>query len=471
MNSPHAEMSSYSFPHSDADPALASEKTQKGSDFTKTAIALVVIGGLASSVLFVLDQTMAAVAVAGGFVGCAVLLSPLVGICLLGMTLPLSGLLQLIPNVFTAAKGLAILVIISFLPRVLDRRTADFFRSRSLRWMIGIAFYMLLLIPLSGYPTSGAYDWFLHLQMCALSILVATIPRSFGELRKICFWTAFGSGILGVYIALYGVSQLATNTDRLNAGTNENELAFALVIGLILSAVAWVDAKPWARAAIVVVDLLAVATIVLTGSRAACVALPTAVTLAAVVSGRIGMKVRAKFFTIAVGLGCLGLTLVLADAIGNSGEFMKSRFEALFEERQYVSGGRTQYIWPLYIEAFQESPVIGKGLGFARSTGIASHNDWLKLAAESGIVGILFYAFVFFVFYSEARKIQDGSVRLPLMSLLLFILIFGQFHNTFALKPFALTVGVLAGLANLGMCARKPDPPRTSYPNEMSELN
>lgn len=98
---------------------------------------------------------------------------------------------------------------------------------------------------------------------------------------------------------------------------------------------------------------------------------------------------------------------------------------------------------------------LPKGLGFARSTGIASHNDWLKVGAELGILGILVYAVSWFVFFREAGRIEDGDVRLPLIALMFFILVFGQFHNTFALKSFALSVGVLAAIANLGMCQRK----------------
>jgi O-antigen ligase len=78
---------------------------------------------------------------------------------------------------------------------------------------------------------------------------------------------------------------------------------------------------------------------------------------------------------------------------------------------------RTKYAWPASIRTFRERPVMGYGLGnnlwamtHVGKLPMTSHNDYLVILIETGIIGLTFYlTFLFSMLLTTYRAVKSAT--------------------------------------------------------------
>ena len=363
--------------------------------------------------------------------------------------------MQVIPGLFTGSKALAILVMLSFLPRVFSRGLGGLFASISLRWYVFIPLWSLFGIALARYQLSAALSVGIYIQIVGLGFLVAVIPRNYFQLRYVCLSALAGAAFLGLYIAVFGMSGLTAehvSSGRLAGGQNENQLAHALCIGLLASGVAWEGSSKKTQLVIIFLNLFTVIAIGLTRSRGSWLALLISFGMGLTLTRHIKLKHKVAFVCISIFCGLIGIVLLTKAGVGGMGHEIVERFHSITESKS--SGGRLEWIWPMYLKTFYENPILGAGSGLGRMIGAASHNDYLRILAEQGIVGISLYIIMLFVFLRDALRIQYPWLKMAMVMMVFFLFFSGMTHNTVLLKSYGLAAGILGGLGNLGLCRK-----------------
>lgn len=89
------------------------------------------------------------------------------------------------------------------------------------------------------------------------------------------------------------------------------------------------------------------------------------------------------------------------------------------------------YIWEEALRSFRENPILGVGYNTWRSQygiGYVTHNDFLRLLAETGLVGIS--TFLVYWFSLAGKIARSRSENQPFyMSIFLTVVMFSSFHN------------------------------------------
>lgn len=102
------------------------------------------------------------------------------------------------------------------------------------------------------------------------------------------------------------------------------------------------------------------------------------------------------------------------------------------EKKQYGFSSwhfRTAYAWPASIKAFEEKPIMGWGLGNdvyaltkAAKLQAASHNDYLLVLVETGLIGVSLYLWLLMSLFRKTidgiRKAEDEQSRMLCVSAL-----------------------------------------------------
>jgi O-antigen ligase len=436
-------------------------------DFAKYAVVLLIVSGIIASLFVLAGNLKMGIIMAALPLVLAILISPFVGICLLAFTLPLAGLLQIIPGLFTGSKALAILVVLSYLPRLLFVDLRRVFVSRSLQWYVLASLWGVFTLLYSQAILPGLIVTGINLQIVGMGFLIAAIPKNFNQLRYIALSALAGAAFLGIYIAIFGMSGLTAEhveSGRLAGGQNENQLAHALCIGLLAAGIAWQESGKKMKILILVFSLFTFVAIGLTRSRGVWLALFAALAGGIFLSRKISLKHKLYFVAGTFVFGCLAVLLLLKGGIGGMAYEITERFRSIGEAKS--SGGRLEWIWPMYLKTFLSNPIFGAGVGYSRVAGAASHNDFIEILAEQGLVGTVLYLIMFLVFYREASRNQYTWLKLTSVIIIFFLIAAGGTHNTVSLKSFGLAAGLLAGQANLGLC-----PKQISFDSEQSEYS
>lgn len=108
------------------------------------------------------------------------------------------------------------------------------------------------------------------------------------------------------------------------------------------------------------------------------------------------------------------------------------------------------YAWSL----IQSEWVLGYGLGTFRQMDIGNgtHNIYLLIWGESGVIAIILYICFLIVWYISAIKIKDSIYRMLMVNILIIFIISGFVAHTLLVnKPYIIVLGVLMGGARLSM--------------------
>lgn len=249
-----------------------------------------------------------------------------------------------------------------------------------------------------------------------------------------------GAWVFGtIHLAMNAITWWLQNGGRAdNPGGQGGESNFlgAIIVtiapvsfGLIVNSKKWRDRAIWTTvAAIFVLGILAC------GSRAALIALIGA-------GGYWLFHTNKKGF--AVGGACIALSCFLVVAPDDFWERMGTIFGEK-DKNPWVlnavepSKHERQVLWQLAIDIFKDNPVMGIGPRqyvfvsaeqtdftdpYAQQRGLQTHNTWLQLAAEYGIVGIFVWGGAFFLsiacYILARRKLKPWPQAAPFSAILL----------------------------------------------------
>jgi O-antigen ligase len=409
-------------------------------------LSLAIVTALSFALLGPADFLLVALA---AFVLILVLLKPLYGLCFLAFSIPYAGILQLAPKL-TANKLFALWVLAAFVfGAMIKKERIEIFSSSTIKYYVAFHLWLLVIFPFGFINVDNIRGIISKFFLLGLVFLIAAMPRDFKQFKVVCIVTAAGSAFLGMYTAFFGMGSLVGEYGtRLAVGTNENVLAHALGVGLLLSLFALRGASKRTKLLILILDIFTLYGILLTGSRGTWLALLFSLVLFPLFTPEIPLKKRLKYVfggSLAIVVIYLGLTRYY---FGQLGQFVGARL-AEHESITEAAGGRLDYIWPLYLEKVFQKPILGWGAGYTFNLDIAVHNDFLWIMVESGIIGLgLFLLFIFYCL-KDILKSQDSTIKLQALILICFLVFSGLTHNTITLKSFALAVGALCFLAKM----------------------
>lgn len=391
-------------------------------------------------------------------------LSPLFGLCLSSVAIMLDAdlpSLAVVPGYASIAKVLAIITALSLLvhlivkQNVVERLRAGF-RSTTLRWYAFLGLWPFILVPVA---MGSWYDQFVMLSiqvsMVGMVVLFGTIPRNFRELQVIVFGICIGAAILGIYTVAYGLPT-AADTARLEGSTHGQynySMARGMAIALIMSIIPMRLSGWLMRSTLIATDVVLCLIIYFTLSRSTYVGLVGAMLLTPFMVPRIPFRYRVGYLCIAATLGATAIYILHTGILGDFWTLFVARADSAIDAHE--SSQRIEYVWPASLAFIKDHMLIGGGPGAQFALGLWAHNMILQVGMESGLIGLIFLALFLVATMREAARNSDPVLRLCSLSLITFWMIAGQFGNPLFSQSFAVSVGVLACMANLGMCPRK----------------
>lgn len=409
-----------------------------------TALGSIVLGVMTVSIVINYDPKKLLVIMFAMCLLTLIFASPFGGICLLAATIPYAGLMQLIPNAFTANKMLALVVACSFFTHALiSHKKQLVIYSQSFFHYCLLAVWGIATFPIAVYQREGM-DGVLTLPLlCGMTYLIAVILKTDQKLRIFCFVSAISAALIGVYTFFWGLDSLTRGgySVRLAAGTNENVLAHALAVCMLISMFAFRKGRVLSNSLLVILNVFILYAIALTGSRGTWVALLISIVATPLLVPGVQLKKRLSFLIV-------GGALISLAAYGMT-QNVSGPYERIFERVYEINtdleatGGRLEYIWPAYIESFKERPLIGFGYGYKSGPFSASHNNILFVATHFGLIGLTIYLLMWYFLVRESLRHTDPWIRLLLIGLLVFMFFSGMTHDTLNLKSNALAMGII----------------------------
>lgn len=122
-----------------------------------------------------------------------------------------------------------------------------------------------------------------------------------------------------------------------------------------------------------------------------------------------------------------------------------------------LSSERRLYMWKVGMQLFKESPLVGIGYGVFRYLGFElgdTHNIYVKILVEQGVVGLLVFLFLIFCFMVEGfrlyQKGEDDASRglgLGLFVCMFVLLVNNFFGDRWAYFELSAYLWIYAGLA------------------------
>lgn len=319
--------------------------------------------------------------------------------------------LEQLEAVSVAPTALGILVLLTWLAGSPTRRVATrtfVARHRALLHVLALLWVWLLLSLSWAQEVRGApvVGW---TSAILLFVVVATAVASAHQLRVVVLGLVAGAvastalGLAGSYLgAGSGLYDVTHFEGRLTGGTGDpNFLAAGIVPAVVLAAgLLSGERRPWARWSLGAAMALLVVGLLATESRGGVIAAAVAAVLAPLVLR--GRRLQATVFV------AFAISVAAAWAVATPGAW--SRITSLSDQ----GNGRSD-IWRVALRMAGDHPVGGVGLGnfpvrsgdYVRQPGTlrfveliaerphATHNTYLEILAETGVVGLgLFLAVV-----------------------------------------------------------------------------
>ena len=233
-----------------------------------------------------------------------------------------------------------------------------------------------------------------------------------------------GAYVLGAYVSVFStvVSYFggeAAHWHRYSAsGFNPNDIAIILAQGIpmawYLFQAKWGGRLKWA---FFIYPFLAPIAVALTGSRSGLIA--TLAALLFVLWTAPGLPIRTKLACLVAGVGATwtGISFVPVYSWGRLATTGTELFHGGWNYRLSI--------WEAGVRSFAKNPVLGVGAGAFRAavepflgTGSASHNVYLAVLVEQGLVGFVLFALIL------AAAVQS-SLQLPTLERRMWLVLLG----------------------------------------------
>ena len=305
------------------------------------------------------------------------------------------------------------------------------------RWYLLYLVYAAATIPLSLEPLEGA-RLLLKLAYPLLFLIVLTAPsRTRADLLRLADWVLVAAAVIlavNPFFVLAGGYEVSFGgwTRVQGLGIHENPFSFYLLVMLMLS-VARFTTRGQLR--YIVLALACIAWMGLTLTRITFVA-------SLVGLGSMGLygAVAHRRYQVLIGTLAGGLLLVVLLAevvlvrtfgyVPTLVELM-SLAQSPGELFYAMNWQGREVFWPVLFQAFTTSPWIGLGLGsssgimistFPPEAGGVAHNEFLRLAVDTGILGVLLYCWAISIWFrggiQAGREATDTVLEftLPLVA-------------------------------------------------------
>jgi len=396
------------------------------------------------------------VGIAGFF---AIMLSPLVGLCLLVFSIPLQNLVLITAGV-TITQVLGLLLAVSFIVNIKLYVEGDKSKNFILLFYALFTLWCVFLLPFTFEMASGIK--FVSSQVKALffAIIIAMIPRNYSELGIVALSGLISVSLIGVYAVIFGMDDLtkeATTTGRLSIGDiNENKLAFNMGVLLIVGSMSVFLMDGINKIYVSVALFFSFLSLLFTFSRTSYLAILASLLLYMVYRFASSWSLRSFVKVVIITIFVIGFLqyMIFSENLLGIADLFEMRVASIGDYSHDSSLGERLFIaWPLNFNVFLSSPIIGAAGGAEGYTGWSSHNDYLQVAAETGMVGIVLYLAMFgYIFYMLSAT--KDSLSNVIIALMFFILVFGLAHTTIHIKGYAYAIGIAACVIKLNLAQK-----------------
>jgi O-antigen ligase len=253
-----------------------------------------------------------------------------------------------------------------------------------------------------------------YLQLLLVLWMVWELAPTFRKQRGLLLAYVLGAYVAAVNTVLVYRSSLGTPSGRFAAqGFDPNDLGMTLALALPM---AWylgmTHRQPllrWACRAYLPLGLVAIG---LTGSRGALVASIVALVIVPVSMTQLSPGRMAAGVFLLFASGAAAVTFIPASSW--------ERYGATRAEAAAGVGNLNSrlVVWKMGLRAFSEKPILGYGTsGFNWAVRSQSHNSYLSVLVEQGIVGFVLYAMMFITVFIRVMRMPTMERRFALVLL------------------------------------------------------
>lgn len=296
------------------------------------------------------------------------------------------------------------------------------FRSPQSIFMVGLWFAVVLSTFTVGWK-SYIVDTFVYFAKITLVYyLVSDLIDSQGKFKAFVWFLVLACGVLAVFGILqhYGVDITGAGLmkqERIISGVNvvsyrirgagifdTNQLAYTIGMALPLAFLLLTTTRFIFGKLLSIVLIMAFGYCVyLTQSRGGMAAFMFSLLLLLTIRGRFGAKI---FSVIIVGM------VVMAILSGSQ------RFGTVFQYKQDQSAMARLDAWYVGSLLFREYPITGVGFERFKEMGkqvaglrIVSHNGYVQVAAETGLIGLFFWSGLMFFSIRSTMRLQPKTIQ------------------------------------------------------------
>ncbi|MBU0654472.1 MAG: O-antigen ligase family protein [Gammaproteobacteria bacterium] len=295
-------------------------------------------------------------------------------------------------------------------------------------WMILSYTWSEMPIPYESEQVAGGYQQAVKSNLYVLMIALLLFQLAKTEKHIQMLSLAFILGDLWLVYLMVKDYQIGGTTVRQEIKDfDANEVAVKLAMAMPMAIYLFTVARHWALRGVAVLYLpLAMFTILITGSRTGAVTM---------LLGLTGLWPLIRNAGV-LGKLAAGVTAVVL-IVGAANVVPQQTIERIFSTGKEISQGtlnERSVIWGYAYEEWKQSPLVGHGLSSFRrvinqyNVKYTAHNSFVSIAAEQGIIGVLFYVSVIGVSFVYAFFLPPLE-RLLMLSML-GIIFLGQMSLT-----------------------------------------